>query len=58
MNIPFFKMSAADQAKSKAMIAGWGCIGFGTYLILTGSQDFGWGVILYGFSVLGIRDAQ
>lgn len=56
MNIPGFKMPVGDIIVSKAMIAGVGSVGFGVYLILKGSQDFGWGAVLYGFSVLGIRD--
>ena len=58
MNIPFFKMTAEEQATSKGMLAGWGCVAFGGYLMLNGSQEFGWGAMLYGFSVLGIRDAN
>jgi len=58
MNIPFFKMTAEEQAKSKAMLAGWGCLGFGGYLMLNSMPEFGWAAIIYGFSVLGIRDAR
>jgi hypothetical protein len=58
MKVPFFNMTAGDQVKSKGMWAGWGCVGFGVYLMLNGSQEFGWGIALYGFSVLGLRDAK
>lgn len=58
MNIPGFKMPAEKIVVSKGMLAGIGCIVFGGYLILKNHHEFGWAMCLYGFSVLGIRDAQ
>jgi len=50
-------MTAKEQVKSKGMIAGYGLIVFGGYLIYSGSQDFGYAMILNGFGMIGIRDS-
>lgn len=51
------KMPVKDQVKSKGMIAGYGLIAFGGYLIYSGSHDFGYAMLLNGFGMIGIRDA-
>ncbi len=58
MKVPMFKMSAKEIATSKAMVAGFGLIGLGVYMITQGMQEFGYGVILNGFGYIGIRDAK
>lgn len=58
MKVPGFKKPADEIIKSKAMIAGIGLVAFGGYMIYTGSQEFGYAMLLNGFGYLGIRDAQ
>jgi len=58
MKIPMFKMSLSDQAKSKAMLSGWGLVCLGGYLIYTGKPEIGIGVIMNGYGYLGVRDAK
>ena len=58
MKIPGFKMPIGDIIVSKGMLAGIALVGFGGYLIYSGSQDFGYMMLLNGFGYLGIRDAQ
>ena len=45
------------QIKSKGMIAGWGLIGFGVYLIIDGKSNEGFQSIGLGLGIVGIRDA-
>ena len=45
------------QIKSKGMIAGWGLLGFGIYLIIDGKSNEGFQSIGLGLGILGIRDA-
>lgn len=58
MKVPFFKMTAKEIAKSKAMLSGIGLIILGGYMIKQGMTEFGYGVILNGFGYIGIRDAK
>ena len=51
-------MQIKDQVKSKGMWAGYGLVVFGAYLIYSGSQDFGYAMLLNGLGFLGIRDAK
>ena len=52
------KMPVKDQIKSKAMIAGYGLVIFGGYLIYSGSQEFGYAMLLNGLGYIGVRDAN
>ena len=56
MKVIGFKTELKDMVVSKGMIAGFGLIGFGAYLIYSGSQDFGYVMLLNGLGYLGIRD--
>jgi hypothetical protein len=57
MKIPGFKTPAEEMATSKTMLAGFGLIGFGAYLIYSGSQEFGYAMLLNGFGYIGVKDA-
>jgi hypothetical protein len=50
-------MSAAQQIKSKGMIAGWGLVVFGIYLIIDDKSTEGFQSLGLGLGILGIRDA-
>lgn len=52
------KMPVNKQIKSKGMLAGYGLIAFGGYLIYTGSQEFGYAMLLNGLGLIGVRDAK
>jgi len=58
MKIIGFKTDLGDMVISKGFIAGAGLVGFGIYLIVKDSQDFGYAMLLNGFGLMGIRDAQ
>lgn len=52
------KMPIKNQVKSKGMLAGWGMVALGVYLISQGNNELGVSQILFGLGVLGIRDAN
>ncbi len=58
MKFPGFKMPAEKIIVSKGMLSGLGLIGFGVYLIIDGSQDFGLGMMMAGFGFMGVRDSN
>lgn len=51
------KTPIKNQIKSKGMIAGWGMVAFGIYLIIDGKSNEGFQSIGLGFGIVGIRDA-
>jgi hypothetical protein len=51
------KTPVKNQIKSKGMIAGYGLIGFGVYLIIDGKSTEGFQSIGLGLGIIGIRDA-
>ncbi len=51
-------MPAEKILVSKGMLSGLGLIGFGAYLVVDGSQDFGFGMMMAGFGMMGIRDSN
>lgn len=52
-------MTVKQSIKSKGMLAGYGLIALGIYLIVGKEMaEFGLGVIMNGLGIMGIRDAQ
>jgi hypothetical protein len=58
MKIPMFNMTPMQIFKSKSMLAGLGLVFLGGYMIKTGSAEFGFGIIMNGLGIMGIRDAR
>ena len=52
-----FKKTINEILQSKAMLAGIGLIGLGGYMISQGDNQFGFGIIMNGLGIMGIRDA-
>ncbi len=55
MKIPLFNTPLEKMILSKGMISGIGLIVLGFYVMQT-NQEFGYGIVLNGLAVLGIRD--
>lgn len=55
MKLPLFNTPLEKIVVSKGMIAGMGLVVLGIYVMQT-SPEFGYGIILNGLAVLGIRD--
>ncbi len=55
MKIPLFNTPLEKIIISKGMIAGIGLIVLGIY-VMRSNSEFGYGIILNGLAVLGIRD--
>lgn len=52
-------MTVKQSIKSKGMLAGYGLIALGIYLIVGKEMaELGLGVIMNGLGIMGIRDAQ
>lgn len=51
------KTPIKDQVKSKGMVAGWGLILFGGYLIFSEKSTEGFQSIGIGLGIIGVRDA-
>ena len=51
------KMPIKNQMKSKGMLAGYGLIALGIYLISEKNLDLGISQIMTGLGIMGIRDA-
>jgi hypothetical protein len=52
------KMPVSKQMKSKGMIAGWGLMALGVYVVIGQKDVTGGGSIFgIGLAVLGLRDA-
>lgn len=52
------KMGVKNSMKSKGMLAGYGLIALGVYLIVAKNQtEFGMMSITNGLGIIGIRDA-
>jgi len=56
MKIPLFNTPIEKMVISKGMIAGFGLIALGGYVMSGGNQEFGFAIILNGLGLLGIRD--
>jgi len=56
MKIPLFNTPIEKMVISKGMLAGFGLLILGGYIMSTGSQEFGFAIILNGLGLLGIRD--
>ena len=55
MKIPLFNTPLEKIVVSKGMLAGIGLLALGVYVMQT-NQEFGYGIILNGLAILGIRD--
>lgn len=55
MKLPLFKTPLEKIILSKGMIAGIGLVALGIYVMQT-NTEFGYGILLNGMAVLGIRD--
>ncbi len=55
MKIPLFNTPLEKIIVSKGMIAGIGLLALGVYVMQT-NPEFGYGIILNGLAILGIRD--
>ena len=56
MKIPLFNTPLEKIVFSKGMVAGFGLVALGGYIMNTGNQEFGFAIILNGLGLLGIRD--
>lgn len=55
MKIPLFNTPIEKIVFSKGMIAGFGLIALGGYIMTGGNQEFGFAIILNDLGLLGIR---
>ena len=54
----FKNMTAKESLKSKGMLAGYGLMGLGVYMIFDGQNEFGMGLIMTGLGIMGLRDSK
>lgn len=56
MKLPLFNTPIEKIVISKGMVAGFGLIALGGYVMNGGNLEFGFAIILNGLGLLGIRD--
>lgn len=51
-------MTVGQSLTSKGMLAGYGLVALGAFLVWQKQYEFGVGVVMNGLGIMGIRDAK